>query len=95
MEKNYLESIIADLEQLRRKLLIAKNTHDNRKRGKSIRDAKLDISDYAHSLSGEVAGYLDTMVGTNALSYKWSEGDIDQCIQVLKDWKETMPSSDI
>lgn len=85
MDINYLETIIDDLKELRDMLYLAERTKDGRCREKRVREAKLKISSYAQLLTPEVAGYLEETVGTNALSFKWGNSDIDSCIRSLKE----------
>lgn len=83
MDINRLIQIREDLKELRRDLAFAKMTKDGRSREKRIREARLAISDYAHSLPSEVQGFLYTQVDVNALSYQWADGDIGRCIDEI------------
>ena len=91
MEKNSLKMIVSELEELQTNLYLAERTRDKRSREKRIREAKIAIADYAHSLPGEVLGYLDVNVATNALNYQWVRGDIGRCIKALKEWIDSIP----
>ena len=83
--------IVSELEDLQTNLYLAERTRDKRSREKRIREAKIAIADYAQSLPGEVLGYLDVNVATNALNYQWVRGDIGRCIKALNDWIGSIP----
>lgn len=91
MEKTELIRILSDLKELKFNLLCTNTIRKERSRNKAKNDAILAISYYAHYLPGEVRAYLDTHVQVNALSYKWVEGDINDCIKVIENWISTMP----
>lgn len=92
MEKNSLKMIVSELEELQTNLYLAERTRDKLSREKRIREAKIAIADYALSLPGEVLGYLDVNVATNALNYQWVRGDIGRCIKALKEWIDSIPN---
>ena len=83
--------IVSELEELRANLYLVERTRDKRSKGKRVREAEIAIADYAHSLPGEVLGYLDVNVATNALNYQWVRGDIGRCIKALNDWIDSIP----
>jgi hypothetical protein len=90
MEKYSLEMIVSELEELETNLYLAERTRDKRSWEKRVREAKIAIADYTHSLPSEVLGYLDTHVATNALNYQWVRGDIGRCIKALKVWIDSI-----
>lgn len=93
MEKHTLKMIVSELEELETNLYLAERIRDNRSKEKRVREAKIAIADYAHSLPSEVLGYLDTTVAPNALNYQWTKGDIGRCIEALKDLIASIPDS--
>lgn len=86
MNRDYVKSVIVDLEELRAKLELAKRTKDGRSRDKNVREAKKEISNYANGLPSDILGFLDTEVDVSALSYQWADGDIGRCISALNNW---------
>ena len=92
MEKYSLMMIVSELEEFQTNLYLAERTRDKRSREKLIREAKIAITDYAHSLPSEVLGYLDVNVATNALNYQWVRVDIGRCIKALKVWIDSIPA---
>ena len=94
MNNNYLKAVKTRLEELRNDLYIAEKTKDKRSREKRIREAKLAISDFANTFPNELQGTLNVRVGGNSLSYKWVEGDINRCIEVIQEMIEEAPEEE-
>lgn len=83
MEKEQLEIIFVRLEELNEELLLANNTKDRRRRDKAVRDAKMDIANYAESIPIELMEVFNNQIGANSLNYQHA-GDISQCIDIVK-----------